>query len=365
MSALPKMLRTSLTDALGIDHPVVLAGMAKVANPRLAAAVSNAGGLGVIGGVMKTPAVLSREIEEIKSLLSPGHERQFGVDLLLPQVGGSARKTNSDYTRGKLSELIDIIVKAQPVLFVSAVGVPPKWVIDRLHAADILVMNMVGLPRHATKAIQSGCDLICAQGYEAGGHTGEVATSVLVPQVVDLCKGCRSPLKPSMPVLVIAAGGIYDGRGLAAALSWGASGVWVGTRFICAEESGAPEIHRRAVLSSSSENTLRTTLYTGRPCRVMKDSYNTVWERDRKEEMEKLEKAGIIVFKHEYKLAKKEGRKFNLASRFPQYIGQAAGAVHEVQPAREIVGEIVQQAACIIRENAKLLLSAPTISSAL
>merc|ERR1719210_998444 len=118
----------------------------------------------------------------------------FGVDLLLPQVGGGARKTNKDYTGGTLPELIDIIIEEKAALFVAAVGVPPKWAVDKLHGAGIPVMNMIGSPKHVAKALEVGVDIICAQGGEGGGHTGEIATSLLIPKVVDLCKGKISSL---------------------------------------------------------------------------------------------------------------------------------------------------------------------------
>jgi len=158
--------------------------------------------------------------------------------LLIPQVGGSARKTNYDYNKGHLGELIEIIIKSGAKLFVSAVGVPPIQVVNRLHEAKILVMNMVGAPKHVPKALKVGVDLICCQGSEGGGHTGSIATSVLLPRCVDLCKGFKSSLT-GRPIYVVAAGGIYDGRGLAMALSYGAQAVWVGTRFVMSKESGA------------------------------------------------------------------------------------------------------------------------------
>lgn len=128
----PQQIKTTVTDLLKIKHPILLAGMNVAAGPKLAAAVTNAGGMGVIGGVGYTPDMLREQISELKSYLDDKNG-PFGVDLLLPQVGGSARKTNYDYTKGKLGELVDIIIDSGARLFVSAVGVPPKAVVDKLH----------------------------------------------------------------------------------------------------------------------------------------------------------------------------------------------------------------------------------------
>lgn len=148
--------------------------------------------------------------------------------------------------------------------------------VDKLHAANIPVMNMVGSTRHVLKAIEVGCDLLCAQGSEGGGHTGEMATTVLLPQVVDLCHGHFSKLTGE-PICVVGAGGIFDGRGLAASLAFGAAGVWVGTRFICSEEAGGPPRHKSAVIAASSEDTMKTIIYTGRPLRIIKNDYALDW----------------------------------------------------------------------------------------
>ena len=173
-----------LTELLGIKYPVLLAGMANISMPELAAAVSNAGGLGVIGGAFISPQTLRKHLRELKSLLVD-KSAPFGVDLLLPQVGGGSRATNKDYTNGTLGELVDIMIDEGTTLFVCAVGVPPVPVVELLHAAGVLVMNMVGSPKHVKKALAVGVDAICAQGTEAGGHTGDVATTVLIPQCVD------------------------------------------------------------------------------------------------------------------------------------------------------------------------------------
>merc|ERR1712100_680712 len=127
----------------------------------------------------------------------------------------------------------------------------------------------IGAVKHATKAIEAGCDIICAQG---GGHTGDCPTSILLPKVVDICRGHKSPLTGG-PVLVVGAGGIFDGRGLAMALCAGCSGVWVGTRFIASEEAGAGPMHKKRVVSAAYEDTVRTIIYSGRPMRVFKTPY--------------------------------------------------------------------------------------------
>ena len=137
------VITTPLTKLFGIKHPILLAGMNVAAGPELAAAVTNAGGLGVIGGVGYTPEFLRKQIASLRSYLKDKNA-PFGVDLLLPKVGEGARKTNYDYTEGKLPELIDIIIQEKAKLFVSAVGIPPDWVIQKLHAAGIPVMNMIG-----------------------------------------------------------------------------------------------------------------------------------------------------------------------------------------------------------------------------
>lgn len=352
---------TDITRQLGITHPILLAGMNVAAGPELAAAVTNAGGLGVIGGVGYTPKFLKRNIADLKAALNDPNA-PFGVDLLLPQVGGSARKTNKDYTDGKLPQLIDIIIESGARLFVSAVGVPPKWCVDKLHEAGIPVMNMVGAPKHVPKALAAGVDIICAQGGEGGGHTGEVATSILIPACVDLCKNAKSPLTGG-PVHVIAAGGIFDGRGLAMALSLGAQAVWVGTRFICAKEAGAPPRHQQAVIESNVHDTVRTIIYTGRPLRVRMNPYVELWHGPRREEIDELTSQGIIPAEHDMQLAqqaaaeadqksgggsskKSETADLNAAvgEARPLLMGQCAGVVNEITPAADIIRNMVDEA---------------------
>ena len=279
-------ISTPLTKLFGIQKPIMLAGMNQAAGPECAAAVTNAGGMGVIGGVSYTPKMLRAAIHDLKSHLVDKNA-PFGVDLLLPQVGGSARKTNYDYTKGHLPELIDIVIEEKAKLFVSAVGVPPKWAVEKLHKAGILCMNMIGHPKHAIKALDIGMDIICAQGGEGGGHTGSIATSILIPKVVDTVRGRKSPLTGEQ-VQVVAAGGIFDGRGVAAMLSMGAAAVWVGTRFVVCKEAGAPPNHQQAVLTATYTDTVKTTIYTGRPMHVRMTPYIADWEENKKDKIKEM-----------------------------------------------------------------------------
>lgn len=135
---------------------------------------------------------------------------------------------------------------------------------------------MVGHPKHVSKALDVGVDIICAQAGEGGGHTGDVPASILIPACVDICNKRISPLT-GKPVIVIGAGAVYDGRGLAANLAWGAEAVWVGTRFVASVEAGAPKAHKEAVLSASYEDAVTTLIYTGRPLRVRRTPYVDDW----------------------------------------------------------------------------------------
>src|SRR5436305_1391993 len=211
MSQSETTLRTRLTDVLGVEHPVMLAGMGGVSYHRLVAAVSQAGGFGTLGAAAMSSAQMEAEIRDVRALT----DKPFGVDLLaaLPE---------------RMIEDAKKVVEGGASLFVAGLGVP-RDVIAVLHDGNVLVASMCGKVRHATAAVEAGCDLVIAQGTEAGGHTGTVATMPLVPQIVDAV---------GEDVPVVAAGGIFDGRGLAAALALGADGVWLGTRFIGADAGG-------------------------------------------------------------------------------------------------------------------------------
>ncbi|KAI0203760.1 2-nitropropane dioxygenase [Astrocystis sublimbata] len=364
--ASPQQIRTPITDLFGIKHPILLAGMNVAAGPKLAAAVTNAGGLGVIGGMSYSPEMLREQIDEMKSFLDD-KKAPFGIDLLLPQVGGNARKTNYDYTKGKLNELVDIIIESGAKLFVSAVGVPPKAVVDKLHKHGILYMNMVGHPKHVQKALDIGCDIICAQGGEGGGHTGDVPTTVLIPACVQICKGKKSPLT-GKPVEVIAAGGIHNGQMLAASLMMGANAVWVGTRFILVNEAGAPESHKESVRTASFDDTIRTLIFTGRPLRVRTNAYIENWENERRDELKELTSKGVLPYEADLdKMTNGTGEGSgsgegdseedvdDLMDQFRPYLmGKCAALVNEEKSAKEVVDEFVNDASAALKSGGKM-----------
>jgi len=350
----PQQIRTVTTDLLKITHPVMLAGMNVAAGPKLAAAVTNAGGIGVIGGVGYTPDMLREQIAELKSFLNDKNA-PFGVDLLIPQVGGSARKTNYDYTKGKLDELVTIIIDSGARLFVSAVGVPPQAVVDRLHKAGIYYMNMIGHPKHVAKCLALGADLICAQGGEGGGHTGDVPTTVLIPTVAAMCKGKKGGM--GAEVQVVAAGGLFNGQSLAAAMALGASAVWVGTRFVLSEEAGAPKAHQEAVRTAGFDDNIRTIIFTGRPLRVRKNPYIDNWETNRAAEIQELTAKGVIPVEHDLERMGDDIDDDTMDNARPFLMGKASAVVNDRLSAKQIVDEMVQGAVDEIRKSNAAIVS--------
>ncbi len=313
-------MRTRLTELLDIEFPVMLAGMGGVSYHQLVAAVSEAGGIGTFGASTMHPGQLATEIAAAKALTA----KPFGVDLLaaLPK---------------QLAEGIGAVIAAGARLFVAGLGVP-RDVIVELHRHGIVVASMCGKVRHARDALASGCDLIIAQGTEGGGHTGQVATMALIPQVVDAV-GAKVP--------VVAAGGLFDGRGLAASLALGADGVWIGTRFIATPEAQAVAGYKDALLRTSDDGTVVTRSYTGKPCRVIANQWTSHHERHPGEvlpfpqQIAASHHAGVNHLGFPSGTAVDEHREFMPA-------GQGVGAIHSLVPAGEIVRSIVSEAQQIL-----------------
>ncbi len=313
-------LRTAICDQLGIEHPIVLAGMGGVSMSSLVAAVSNAGGLGVIGGATLDAAGLRAEIRRTRELT----DKPFAVDLLAPIP---------DMIRPQMQVVFEEDVR----IFVAGLAVPAAF-IDEMHARGMKVIVMCGRVRHAQKAEAAGADIVVAQGTEAGGHTGEVGTLVLVPQVVDAVK-----------VPVLAAGGIADGRGLVAALALGAQGAVIGTRFIATPEAQAAAGYRQAVVRAHEDDTVRTRCYTGKPARAIRNQRTDEWEK-------KLDQ--LQPFPIQAGISLREGvmdymgvtEQFDAERTFLP-AGQSAGLVHEIKPAAEIVRDIVREAEQVIGQR--------------
>lgn len=261
-----------------------------------------------------------------------------------------------DYTKGKLDELVTIIIDSGAKLFVSAVGVPPKAVVDRLHKAGILYMNMIGHPKHVKKCLDVGADIICAQGGEGGGHTGDVPTTILIPTVAKMCSEATSPLT-GQPVQCIAAGGLFNGQSLAAALMLGATAVWIGTRFVLSEEAGAPKAHQEAVRTAGFDDNVRTIIFTGRPLRVRTNPYIENWEKNRANEIKELTEKGTIPVEHDFEQMGDDVDDETMDNARPFLMGKAAAVVNERKSAKEIVDEMVKDAVDAMSKGSATIVS--------
>ncbi len=236
-------LDTRFCQEFGVRVPIVQTGMGWVSGARLTAATAEAGGLGILAAVTMSTEEMVAAIDRVRSRTTAS----FGVNL---------RPDQAD-----LPQRIDALVE-RGVRVVSFAGAPQRATVDRLQAAGAKCVVTVGRPRHAAKMLDLGVDALLAQGAEGGGHTGDVPTSLLVPAVVDLAGG-RTP--------VLAAGGFYDGRGLAAAIAWGADGIAMGTRFLLTQESRVPDAVKQRYLAASLQDSHVSTAFDGQPLRVLRN----------------------------------------------------------------------------------------------
>jgi len=305
------VLRTKLSDILEIEYPILSAGMGPSlvgekagATVDLVVAVSEAGGLGVLGAAGFTIDEMRQAIREIRGRT----DKPFGVDLLLPsqtvkagdrdydgpdelplsEVLKTLPRSHYDWMMKVKEEMglpdIDVMVNTASTtvrphaavkacieervpLFCAGLG-NPGFMVDEAHAAGMKVLGISGNMKNAARIAQSGVDLVVAQGHEAGGHTGRIGSLALWPQAVDA----------AAPTPVLAAGGIGDGRGLAAALAVGCVGVWVGTRFLASNEGGLLDVQKEAIVQATDEDTRRSYLYTGKTSRATYNRFHDLWE---------------------------------------------------------------------------------------
>ncbi len=315
-------MRTRLTELLDIEHPLMLAGMGGVSYAPLVVAVSEAGGFGCLGASTMGADQLAEQMAAVRAATG----KPFGVDLLT--VMGN-----------DLLDRVTLLIEGGASLFVAGLGVSVD-AIDLCHRHGVLVANMCGKVSHARRAVESGCDLVVAQGTEAGGHTGLVATMPLVPQVVDAV-GERVP--------VVAAGGIFDGRGLAAALALGADGVWVGTRFIATPEARSVAGYKEALITADEDETLVSRAYSGKPMRVLRNEYTNHYIEHPEELQPFPRQIMSSIESHAWHLGGDETTPGIDPAKEGYPAGQGVGAISDLVPAAELVKRFVTEAKSAMR----------------
>ena len=320
-------MHTRLTELLEIEYPIMLAGMGGVSYHQLAAAVSNAGGIGTLGAASMSATTMDDEMAKMSELT----DKPWGVDLLTAMPGDMAAQVRR-------------IIDAGARIFVGALGVP-REVIAMCHDANVLVVNMCGRVQHAVAAVEAGCDLVVAQGTEAGGHTGKVATMPLVPQIVDAV-GDRVP--------VVAAGGLFDGRGLAAALALGADGVWLGTRFIATPEARVSLGYHDALLAADESRTTVSRAYSGKPMRVLANEYTDHFDRH-PDELEPFPQQMMrSITDGALHLPTGPDDPNVDPARECDPVGQGVGGIDELFPAADIVARLMEEAEAALARVDKL-----------
>ncbi|MCR9243246.1 MAG: nitronate monooxygenase [Rhodobiaceae bacterium] len=367
-------LKSRICDILGIKYPILLAGMGGASVPRLAAAVSNAGGLGVLGAAACSREQLREWIEEVRSLT----DKPFGVDTLLPasvrrgskpQSGGGdidpmevlseykafardfmdkeglesvgrssviadmapikgSKKSPQVFSKEFFDAQMQVVIEEKVPVYAAGLGNPGPWM-DQLHANGTKVMAVVGAVKHAVQVVSSGIDLIVAQGHDGGGHNSPIGTMALIPQVVDAVAG-RIP--------VLGAGGISDGRGIAAALMLGAEGAWIGTTFLATEEAGIEDYQKEVIAESGDGDTVVSRSVTGKPARIIKNKWSQAWIDEKKEPLPMPFQsiiAGPVLA---------SGMASKRKDIAPGFAGQGMGLIKKVRPAAEVMKDLVADA---------------------
>jgi len=355
-------VRTPLCTLLDIEHPIV----GFTPSEHVAAAISRAGGLGVLGCVrFNDPAELDAVLHwmdantggrpygvdvvmpakvpaegapvDLSQLIPPGH-KDF-VERTLVKLGVPPLPDGSPAGGGVLGWLHSVarqhveVALAHPArLIANALGPPPADIIERAHDRGMLVAALAGKAEHARSHVAGGVDIVVAQGYEAGGHTGEIASMVLIPEIVDAVGG---------QVPVLAAGGIGCGRQIAAALALGAAGVWMGSAWLITQEYGltsaAPAL-REALLAATSSDTVRSRIYSGKPARLLRNRWTQAWAEPGAPQPLPMPLQNLLVSEAHQRLMN-SGR----PDLVPMPVGQIVGRMNEVRPVAEVVASLVRE----------------------
>ncbi|HVX68167.1 MAG TPA: nitronate monooxygenase family protein [Mycobacteriales bacterium] len=360
-------MRTPLCDRLGIEFPIFAFSHCR----DVVAAVTNAGGIGVLGAVAHSPAGLEVDLAWIDEQTGG---KPYGVDLLLPvkfadtaadragapapaaedlfpadqvafvdgilsrhgvpELAGEAgrRRGIMSVSPEANSTLLDVAMAHDIRLLASALGPPTPELIERAHARDIVVAALVGAKSHAQRQVNAGVDVIVAQGTEAGGHTGQVSTMVLVPEVV----------KAVAPVPVLAAGGIVTGAQVAAAMALGAQGVWCGSVWLTTAEAETDPVVKQKFLSATSSDTVRSRSLTGKPARMLRTPWTDEWEAPEAPAPLPMPLQSMLVADAQVRIARDARTAGSGAEQLATYfVGQGVGLMDRVKPAREVVEEMV------------------------
>ncbi len=358
-------MNTPVRDLLGVEFPIVAFSHCR----DVVAAVSKAGGMGVLGVTGLSPEQLKIELDWIEAEVG---DKPYGVDILVPakfvgsdeggldvsELQAMVPEEHRRFVEALLQEfgvpplpegefqprpaifeqerqrgLIEVAFGHRIKLVANALGPPPDWMIERGHEEGVLVAALAGKAEHARRHVAKGVDLVIAQGYEAGGHTGEIATMVLIPEVVDAVA----------PVPVLAAGGIADGRQIAAALALGAEGVWTGSVWLTTEEAETHPVVKQKFLEASSSDTIRSRSRSGKPARQLKSDWTRAWEDPKNPDPLPMPLQPQLI-QEAWRRIEHSAHKSAGAKRLINYfVGQVVGSMNDIRPVRSVFEEMVQQ----------------------
>ena len=367
-------MKTPVTDMFGIEFPILAFSHCR----DVVAAVSRAGGLGVLGAVGHSDEALEVDLNWIEDEVG---DRPYGIDLIVPAryagdgegglkmvdivamipdehrefldelldrydvpadeavdqqpLGGlTGDSADAPFSANRASRQIDIALAHRPALMANALGPPPAEMINRCHEASVPVAALAGARTHAERHVNAGVDLIVAQGYEAGGHTGEIASMVLIPEIVDAVA----------PVPVLGAGGIGRGRQMAAAMALGAAGVWCGSVWLTTEEAETHPVVKDKMLSAGSGDTLRSRSLTGKPARMLRSAWTDEWNRDDTPDPLGMPLQPILTDGSQARINRAAHRAGSGAEQLATYfVGQIVGSMSRSRPAGQVVMEMVEE----------------------